>query len=210
MATLKNVHRTKLPITIVYAGGGDLTVERRAALRAISPDVETIDLLNFFDEDHVGLEGGGWALKVFTIIASQYREVILCDADVVFLQDPEVLFDTPGYIKTGTLYFRDREIFPGDGNVHQWWAGIVEGRTPSLQMQSSRWFTEQASREEMESGVVVYNKGRREVALGLVFVGYLNIKSVREPVTYAQTYGEICCADASCRGLPAESDWNRS
>lgn len=190
VATLKNVHRTKLPISIVHAGGGDLTVERRAALRAISPDVETIDILNFFDESLVGLDGGGWAIKVFTILASQYQEVIICDADVVFLQDPAVLFEEPGYNKTGTLYFRDREIFPGDGNVHQWWAGIVEGREPSLQMQNSRWFTEQASREEMESGVVVYNKKRREVALGLVFVGYLNIKSVREPVTYAQTYGE--------------------
>ena len=126
---------------------------------------------------------------MFTILASPYKEVIICDADVVFLQDPEVLFEDPGYNQTGTLFFRDREIFPGDGNVHEWWQGIMEGRQPSEEMQKSRWFTEQASREEMESGVVVFNKSRREVALGLVLVGYLNIKTVRDSVTYAQTYG---------------------
>lgn len=146
-------------------------------------------MLHFFDESHVGIDGGGWAIKVFTILASAFQEVIICDADVVFLQDPEVLFEDPGYNRTGTLFFRDREIFPGDGNVHEWWAGIMEGRKPSEQLMSSRWYTEQASREEMESGVVVINKKRREVALGLVFTGYLNIKAVREPVTYAQTYG---------------------
>lgn len=211
IATLKNVHLTKLPITVVYAGGDDLTSDRRAALRSISPDVETVDILNFFDEDHVGLQGGGWAIKIFAILASQYQEVIICDADAVFLQDPVVLFSDPGYNRTGTLFFRDREIFPGDGNVHDWWNGIMKGRMPSEQvsrlaetpsssastnffaseqMQTSRWWTDQASREEMESGVVVFNKKRREVALGLVFTGYLNTKAVREPVTYAQTYGE--------------------
>ncbi|KAK4055200.1 hypothetical protein OIV83_000480 [Microbotryomycetes sp. JL201] len=190
IATLKNVHQTKLPITVVHAGNNDLSIERRAALKSISPDVETFDILHFFDEDHVGLDGGGWAIKVFTIIASQYQETIICDADVIFLQDPEILFSNPGYNETGTLFFRDREIFPGDGNVHQWWGRIMEGRQPSLQMQQSRWFTDQASREEMESGVVVFDKRRRDISLGLIYTGYLNIKAVREPVTYAQTYGD--------------------
>ncbi|KAK4057567.1 hypothetical protein OIO90_001212 [Microbotryomycetes sp. JL221] len=190
IATLKNVHHTKLPITVVHAGNNDLSIERRAALRSISPDVETFDILHFFDEDFVGLDGGGWAIKVFTIIASQFQETIICDADVIFLQDPQVLFDNPRYNQTGTLFFRDREIFPGDGNVHQWWSRIMEGRQPSQQLLESRWFTDQASREEMESGVVVFDKRRRDVSLGLIFTGYLNIKSVREPVTYAQTYGD--------------------
>lgn len=39
------------------------------------------------------------------------------DADAVFFQPPEVMFDYPMYNATGTLYFRDREIFAGDGEV---------------------------------------------------------------------------------------------
>ncbi|GAA6058680.1 hypothetical protein JCM10212_003368 [Sporobolomyces blumeae] len=190
VATLKHVHRTELPIHVVYAGGDDLVPEKRAALRSIHPDVETVDILNFFDEDLVGIHGGGWAIKVFAILASPFQEVIIADADAIFMQDPAKMYSDPGYNRTGTLFFRDREIFPGDGQVHQWWRSIMEGREPSDQMKESRWWTDQASREEMESGVIVFDKRRREVSLGLVFAGYLNTRGVREPVTYANTYGD--------------------
>lgn len=86
IATLKHVHYTELPIAVVFAGDEDLTEQRRAALRSISPDVETIDVMNFFDEDHVGLDNGGWAIKIFTLLQSEFREVIIMDADAVFLQ----------------------------------------------------------------------------------------------------------------------------
>ncbi|GAA6013259.1 hypothetical protein JCM11491_006333 [Sporobolomyces phaffii] len=190
VATLKHVHRTKLPIHVVYAGGDDLVPEKRAALRSIHPDVETVDILNFFDEDLVGIHGGGWAIKVFAILASPFQEVIIADADAIFMQDPANMYLDPGYNRTGTLFFRDREIFPGDGQVHEWWHGIMKGREPSDQMARSRWWSEQASREEMESGVIVFDKRRRAVTTGLVFAGYLNTRGVREPVTYANTYGD--------------------
>ncbi|GAA5922905.1 uncharacterized protein JCM15063_003461 [Sporobolomyces koalae] len=190
VATLKHVHRTKLPIHIVYAGGDDLFPEKRAALRSIHPDVETVDMLNFFDEDLVGIHGGGWAVKAFAALASPFQEVIIADADAIFMQDPANMYHDPGYESTGTLFFRDREIFPGEGQVHEWWHSVMKGRQPSEQMAKSRWWSEQASREEMESGVIVFDKRRREVALGLVFAGYLNTKGVREPVTYANTYGD--------------------
>jgi len=66
----------------------------------------------------------------------------------------------------------------------------MKDRIPSPQMAASRWWTDQASREEMESGVIVFDKRRRQVVLGLVFAGYLNTRGVREPVTYANTYGK--------------------
>jgi len=63
IATLKHVHYTELPITVVFAGEDDLTEQRRGALRSISPDIDTVNILDFFDEDHAGLDGGGWAIK---------------------------------------------------------------------------------------------------------------------------------------------------
>jgi len=135
------------------------------------------------------------------------------DLSCVVGQDPARLFEDPGYIETGTLFvrslattarplrirvltaficvqFRDREIFPGDGEVHEWWAEVMEGRTPSAEMAKSRFWTDQASREEMESGVIAFDKRRRGVALGLVFAGHLNTLVVREAVTYKKTYGD--------------------
>ncbi|KDE05033.1 hypothetical protein MVLG_04576 [Microbotryum lychnidis-dioicae p1A1 Lamole] len=190
IATLKNVHKTKLPILVAHSGQGDLTVEKRAALRSLSPDVETVDLLHIFDEKHVGLENSGWAIKPFAILASPFKETIICDADAIFLQDPAILLTDSGYERTGTLFFRDREIFPGDGNVHAWFKELMKGRKPSKMLQKSRWWLDEASREEMESGVVVVNKGRRDVALGMVFVGFLNTREVRDAVMYRQTYGD--------------------
>ncbi|GAA5820505.1 hypothetical protein JCM3770_002278 [Rhodotorula araucariae] len=190
IATLKHVHNTALPIHVVYAGSDDLVPEKRAALRSIHPSVETVDILNYFDEKHVGIHGGGWAIKSFAILASPFQEVIIADADAIFVQDPEILFSDPGYNATGTLFFRDREIFAGWGQVHEWFHSVMKGREPSAQLQRSRWWTDQASREEMESGVVVFDKRRTPVVYGLLYTGWLNTKLIREAVTYENTYGD--------------------
>lgn len=66
----------------------------------------------------------------------------------------------------------------------------MRDRDPSNMMKSSRWWREEAGREEMESGMMVFDLRRREVVLGLVFVGALGVKEVREKVMYVNTYGE--------------------
>lgn len=190
IVTLKRVHRTKLPIVVVYAGNDDLPNEYRTALKSLDPSVSTEDVLNFFDEEIVGLLGGGWAIKIFALLATRFSECLIVDADAVFLQDPMAVFEDPNYLETGTLFFRDREIFPGDGNVHEWWAGVMKGREPSQEMQKSPFWTDRASREEMESGVVVFDKTRSDVVIGLIFVAYLNTRAVRDAVTYQYTYGD--------------------
>ncbi|BGP21339.1 alpha-mannosyltransferase, glycosyltransferase family 71 protein [Rhodotorula toruloides] len=190
LATIVHTHGVNFPIHVVYAGNDDLVPEKRAALRSISPNIDTVDILNYFDEEVVGIHGGGWAIKVFAILASPFQEVIIADADAVFVQNPEVMFDDPGYNATGTLFFRDREIFPGDGQVHEWFHGVMKGREPSAQLASSRWWTDMASREEMESGVVVFDKRRTSVVYGLLYAGWLNTRVVREEVTYKNTYGD--------------------
>lgn len=67
----------------------------------------------------------------------------------------------------------------------------MKGREPSAQMAASRWWSDQASREEMESGVVVFDKRRTSVVYGLLYTGWLNTRMVREAVTYENTYGTL-------------------
>ncbi|KDE03326.1 mannosyl transferase [Microbotryum lychnidis-dioicae p1A1 Lamole] len=190
ITTLKKVHLTTLPILIVHAGPDDLSPKNRQTLKSLSPDVDVLDLLHFFSEDHVGLLNGGWAIKPIALLASPFKETILVDADVVFMQDPNVLLQDPGYRETGTLFFRDRELFPTDDAVHIWFEGVMKNRVPSAMLNKSRWWKDRASREEMESGVVVVDKGRRDVVLGMVFVGWLNTKQIRDEVTYKRTFGD--------------------
>ena len=54
---------------------------------------------------------GGWAIKPFALLVSSFAEAVLMDADVLFVQKPEVLFEHPEYATTGTLFFHDRSLF---------------------------------------------------------------------------------------------------
>ena len=49
----------------------------------------------------------GWELKAYAIIHSQFEEVLLIDADNVAVVNPEFLFDTPQYLKTGAIFWPD-------------------------------------------------------------------------------------------------------
>lgn len=121
---------------------------------------------------------------------------LLADSDAVFLQSPELAFSHPGYIKTGTLFFHDR-VDPGPylsyaNNVmpvHEWWHSIMHGRQPSPMLKQSQ-FWKGKTIHEMESGVVVVNKGNAQVLLGILFAAWMNTKKVRRTTTYRYTHGE--------------------
>jgi hypothetical protein len=49
----------------------------------------------------------GWELKPYAIIHSQFREVLLLDADNVPVNDPEYLFDCEPYKQTGAIFWPD-------------------------------------------------------------------------------------------------------
>jgi hypothetical protein len=76
ISTLKHIHQVPYPIQVVYASDNDLPIEYRLALKGISEDVETFDVLHFFDEKMVGIEGIGWSIKVFAILASPFEQVM--------------------------------------------------------------------------------------------------------------------------------------
>lgn len=50
---------------------------------------------------------GGWELKPFSVLHSQFAQVLYLDADCVPLRDPTFLFDTPAFQRTGALFWPD-------------------------------------------------------------------------------------------------------
>ena len=107
-AAVQNVFGSSIPIEVMFAGSNDLDIEKQNAMKSLHKNVSVVDILHVFDESIVGLQGGGWAIKPFAIMASSFEQVIMADADCVFLQSPEAAFDDPGYIASGTLFFHDR------------------------------------------------------------------------------------------------------
>lgn len=189
-AAVRHVFKSSLPIEIMFAGDADLNTTRQKALEAAADDVKAINVLEFFDESIVGLKGGGWAIKPFAILASSFEQVIIADADVVFVQTPELALDHPGFRRTGTLFYHDRVIHFND-DMHAWWRDIMGPKQPSTMMQQSLFWSRQTS-FEMESGVVAFNKSRIEVLLGMLFTAWMNTQSVRDQTTYRHTHGEQC------------------
>ena len=53
----------------------------------------------------------GFQVKVFSLYNSEFDEVILCDADVTFYKNPEFVFEDDNYIRTGTYFFKDLEMW---------------------------------------------------------------------------------------------------
>jgi hypothetical protein len=79
------------PIQIAYAGDDDLPVANRELLLTICKDLKFLDILSVFDNKVMKL-AKDWAIKPFAALASKYKQVIILNADAVFLQRPENFF----------------------------------------------------------------------------------------------------------------------
>lgn len=109
ITNLRDVLGSKLPIEIAYAGEDDLPRDHRVALRSLGDEVFFLDVLSVFSDDTLMLKDGRSAIKPFAVLASRFQQVILMDADAVFLQKPETLLDAhQGFKSTGVLLFHDR------------------------------------------------------------------------------------------------------
>ena len=99
--------KCNLPIEIFYGGNRDLNAENRVYLASLAANVTIVNILDFVDGSIVNPEG--WAMKPFALLYSSFRKTILIDADVAFLNTPELIFaNEPGFLETGTLFYKDR------------------------------------------------------------------------------------------------------
>lgn len=187
LASLRGVLNCTLPVEIAYAGDDDLTPAEREEMRAHFDGLAFLNVLEVFDGETLGLQGGRWAIKAFAALGSSFEEVILVDADAVFLQPPEILLAQEAYQKTGALLFRDRLLFMGAfKSRHEWWESQV--RHPSAMLNTSLAFT-QGYGEEGDSGVVVLNKGRSDILFALLHIAWQNTEDVRA-TTYTMGHGD--------------------
>ncbi|KAM0492964.1 hypothetical protein ACHAP8_009628 [Fusarium lateritium] len=190
IASLTQVHNTSLPIQVVYAGDDDLSAQGRQKIQqaANGVHIEMLDVLTVFNDTSLKLAEGGWAIKPFAALASHYEKVILLDADAVFFQDPNRLLQQDRFNETGVLLFHDRLLWKnGFPDRQDWWHDQI--KHPSPETDKSLVWTERYS-EEGDSGLVVVDKSRLDVLLGLIHIGWQNSDRVRNEVTYKITYGD--------------------
>lgn len=149
-----------LPVEVMYLGDHDLSEDARTELEAI-PDVITRDIKKMVNDQ--GWELEGWAGKAFAAFLSSFREVILLDADVLFFNDPALMFEEPGYLETGALFFTDRTVFAQDKRS---FLRKIMPKPVSNKIKASRWWSGETG-ENQESGVVVVDKWRHFLSIFL-------------------------------------------
>jgi alpha 1,3-mannosyltransferase len=188
IGALTEILKTRLPIQIVYAGDDDLPEPQRELLVSRFPDVGFLDITTVLNDNHLQLGKGGWAIKPFAALVAPFEKVILLDADSVFLQKPEVMFEENAYKNTGALLFHDRLLWQhAFQDRHDWFKSQIE--SPSATLNKSLVWTQDYA-EEADSGAVVIDKSRLDVLVGLLHVCWQNTAAVREEVTYQLTYGD--------------------
>ncbi len=94
----------RLPIQLWYLGAPEMDASMKALLQPF--DVECIDALKVRRRAPVRVLGG-WQLKPYAILHAPFREVLLLDADNVPVVNPEFLFDTPEFRRTGAIFWPD-------------------------------------------------------------------------------------------------------
>jgi hypothetical protein len=181
----------KLPIEIWYIGEKDLNREAHTRLKALDDlhsglgGVQIRDVTKVFNQTDIMLEG--WDVKPFAILASSFREVLFMDADVVWLDNPEHVFDDAVYRATRTLFYYDRRtLFNGD-DEHKDFVDSFIPHPPSKSIQKNGIWNK-VTLHEQESGVVVIDKYIH--FHGLLGTCKMNEKKARDDVTYKIFHGD--------------------
>jgi len=156
---LRNIINCTLPIEVFYNGYNDLSRENQDILREFD-NVYVTDISEYYNNDIVNATG--WAIKPYAILASRFEEVILIDADVVYIRDPVELFEEKGYIDKGTLFFRDRSLLLGENNGTIW---LKQWMIDPLPETKELRFWKEESYHEMESSTVVIHKTKTLLGL---------------------------------------------
>lgn len=95
----------RLPVELWHLGPNEMDAKMKAL--AARFDVTFVDGLEV-RQRHPARILNGWELKPYAILHSRFREVLLLDADNMPVMNPEYLFATPPYLRTGAIFWPDR------------------------------------------------------------------------------------------------------
>ncbi|KAJ3062998.1 hypothetical protein HDU98_001125 [Podochytrium sp. JEL0797] len=177
---LREVLGCSLPIEVHYLGVGDLTQNMLDIFDAM-PGVTTVNIYSRLPN----IDVEGWAIKPFSILAANFRNVLFIDADALFFQNPEVIVrQSQIYKEFGQLFYHDRSLVK---DQHLDWFLKID---PEMSKYAAGLrYTNGLSTHEMESGVVVVDKGRTGILHALILTCQMNDKEERSEA-YNHMHGD--------------------
>ncbi|KAL8913657.1 MAG: hypothetical protein Q9171_001622, partial [Xanthocarpia ochracea] len=184
---IRTVLNSSLPIQIAHAGDNAFSPSLRRFVTKLAPNIVTINISSILDSRSLELEkeDAASALRSFAALASSFEQVILIDPKTIFLQSPTSMLENhSAYKSTGALFFHDHLYGKGEfKDRHQFWQRQLKNHPHSQALRSSKVYNEGYA-EEADGGVVVLDKSRTSVLLGLLHTCWQNSKRVRKDWTY--------------------------
>jgi alpha 1,3-mannosyltransferase len=186
---LQDLLHVTLPIAIAFVRDEDLPPDNQQSLLGLRPGVKILDVMAVLSDEFIHLRNGAWAVKPFAVLASRFEQVILIDADIVFVQPPETLLDHPGYQETSTLFFHERQLEREPGNKRQ---AFLKAQTANVELlyNCCKKILRGHYRDEQDSGVVLIDKRKLPVLIRLLHTCWQNPFPVQDDVTYKIFYSD--------------------
>ncbi|KAL8772143.1 MAG: hypothetical protein Q9209_002578 [Squamulea sp. 1 TL-2023] len=190
---IRSVHKSSIPIQVAHAGDNALSPSLRRFITRLASDITTVNIPTFLDSHSLDLEkeDAAPALRPFAALASTFEQVILVDPKTIFLQTPHTILENhSAYKATGALFFHDHLYGKGDfRDRHVFWQGQLKNHPHSQALRSSKVYNEGYA-EEADGGVIVLDKSRTSVMVGLLHTCWQNSKRVRKDFTYKYGSGD--------------------
>lgn len=187
ITVLRQLHGCLLPIEIYYHTEDELPdglVDMFKTLGRVSAfNIDTLPYFNSDLEDDAGRYPGlkvTWERESLALLASSFQEILVVDPEVVFLQNPSLLFSHPTFASTGTLFFRAKAK-PVD-RASQYLVSFLKRQidqgSPSQQLAESAFFSHGIG-ARMDMDVVVLDKSRPGVLSALLMNAWMRRRMAR-------------------------------
>ncbi|SPO26222.1 related to MNT4 - putative alpha-1,3-mannosyltransferase [Ustilago trichophora] len=187
ITVLRELHGCLLPVEIYHHTDDELPaalVDMFESLGRVSVhDIDTLPLFTAELEDDAGRYPGlkqTWERQSLALLASSFQEILIVDPQVVFLQNPALLFSHPTFASTGTLFFRSKAK-PVDRSTQYLVSFLkrqIDQGAPSQQLAESAFFSHTIG-SRMDMDVVVLDKSRPGVLAALFMNAWMRRKMVR-------------------------------
>ncbi|GAX76846.1 hypothetical protein CEUSTIGMA_g4292.t1 [Chlamydomonas eustigma] len=111
LKVLREHHKSSLPVEVMWQGASEMEDLTWSHIESLFSPVKGVNVQKFphpvpslLRRDLILSKYTG---KVFSLLASEFRHVLMVDADCMPLQKPEQLFAHPQYLATGNLFWPD-------------------------------------------------------------------------------------------------------
>ena len=129
MRTVWNIH---LPLEIYHFDefkSNPFTYDNNTKLRNIGTLLNKSTILNATAEDFKGVDtegikGGVYMCKQMALYFTRFDRLIYLDNDVIFFENPLLLFQQPEFLDHGSMFFQDQ---PTMMNCTQWHFDFMKG-----------------------------------------------------------------------------------